>query len=54
MFVRGVKPSWNGTCVNTEETIMEGHMHEHGPLYTSVPLVMFDEGGCVVCIVVLW
>ena len=27
---------------------MEGHMHEHGPLYTSVPLVMFDEGGWVV------
>ena len=24
---------------------MEGHMHEHGPLYTSVPFVMFDEGG---------
>ena len=33
------------TCVNTDETIMEGHMHEHGPLYTSVPFVMFDEGG---------
>ena len=24
---------------------MEGHMHEHGPLYTSVPSVMFDVGG---------
>ena len=24
---------------------VEGHMHEHGPLYTSVPFVMFDEGG---------
>ena len=22
---------------------MEGHMHEHGHLYTSVPFVMFDE-----------
>ena len=31
---------------------MEGHMHEHGPLYTSVPRVMFDEGGwMVVCCV---
>ena len=24
---------------------MEGHMLEHGPLYTSVPFVMFGEGG---------
>ena len=33
---------------------MEGHMHEHGPLYTSVPLVMFDEGGwCGVVVVVV-
>ena len=24
---------------------MEGHMHEHGLLYTRVPSVMFDEGG---------
>ena len=30
--------------MNKEETIMEGHMHEHGPLYTSVAFVMFDEG----------
>ena len=30
---------------------MEGHMHEHGPLYISVSFVMFDEGGwCVVCV----
>ena len=27
--------------------IMEGHVHEHGPLYASVPCVMFDEGGWV-------
>ena len=27
---------------------MEGHMHEVGPLYTSVPYVTFDEGGWVV------
>ena len=27
---------------------MERHMHEHGPLYTSVPLLMFGEGGGVV------
>ena len=27
---------------------MEGHMREHGLLYTSVPFVMFDEGGWVV------
>ena len=34
---------------------MERHMHEHGPLYTSVPLVMFDEGGGVVVrCAVLW
>ena len=26
---------------------MEGHLHEHGPLYTSLPCVMFDEGGWV-------
>ena len=26
---------------------MESHMHEHGPLYTSVPFVMLDEGGWV-------
>ena len=30
--------------MNMEETIMEGHMHEHGPLYNGVPFVMFDEG----------
>ena len=29
------------------ETITEGHLHEHGPSYTCVPFVMFDEGGCV-------
>ena len=29
------------------KTIMEGHMHECGPLYTSVPFVTFDEGGRV-------
>ena len=40
----GVKPSEKVTCVNTEETIREGHMHEHGLLYTSVPFVMFNEG----------
>ena len=28
-----------------QETIMEGHIHEHGPLYIGVPFVMFDEGG---------
>ena len=33
--------------MNTEESIMEGHMHEHGLLYNSVPIVMFDEGGWV-------
>ena len=33
--------------MNTEESIMEGHMHEHGPLYTSVPFVTCDEGGLV-------
>ena len=33
--------------MNTEETIMEGHLHEHGPLDTIVPFVMFDEGGWV-------
>ena len=31
---------------------MEGYMHEHGPLYTSVLFVMFDEGWWVVCGVV--
>ena len=40
--------------MNTEETIMEGHMREHGPLYTSVPLVMFDEGGWVGLWEVVW
>ena len=30
--------------MNTEETIMEGHMHEHGLLCTNVPFVMFGEG----------
>ena len=30
---------------------MEGQMHEHGLLYTSVPFVMFDEGGWLgVCV----
>ena len=29
-------------------TIMAGHTRERGPLYTSVPFVMFDEGGWVV------
>ena len=37
--------------MNTVETITEGHMHEHVPLFTSVPFAMFDEdgwvGGCV-------
>ena len=33
---------------------MEGHMHEHGPLYTSVPRVMFDEGGWVGGGVLCW
>ena len=48
-------PSWKVASVNTEETIMEGHMHEHGPLYTSVPLVMFYEGdGWVGVWVVVW
>ena len=32
---------------------MEGQMREHGPLYTSVPFVMFDEGGWLVGDVVL-
>ena len=26
---------------------MEGHVREHGPLYSSVPFYMFDEGGWV-------
>ena len=39
------KPLSKVTCVNTEETIMEGHMHDHGLVYTSVPFVVFDEGG---------
>ena len=39
------KPLSKVTCVNTEETIMEGHMHDHGLVYTSVPYVVFDEGG---------
>ena len=26
---------------------MENHMQEQGPLYTSLPFVMFDEGGWV-------
>ena len=30
---------------------MEGHMHEHGPLYTSAPCVVFDEGVWVLCVV---
>ena len=30
---------------------MEGRMHEHGPLCTSVPFVTFDESGCVVVVV---
>ena len=47
MFVCGMKPSRKVTCVNTEESIMKGHMHEHRPLYTRVPFVMFDEGGWV-------
>ena len=33
---------------------MEVHMHEHGPLYTRVPCVMFDDGGWVGWVVVLW
>ena len=33
--------------MNTEDTIMEGHMHDHGLVYTSVPFLVFDEGGCV-------
>ena len=33
---------------------MEGHIHEHGFLYTCVPFFMFDEGEwVVVCIVVV-
>ena len=32
-------------CELLRETIMEGQMHENGPLYTSVLLVMCDEGG---------
>ena len=56
-----MKPYWKVTCVNTEETIMAGHMHAHGPLYTRVPFVMFDEGewvggrcrGVVVSVVLL-
>ena len=40
MREHGRKPSWK-----------EGHMHEHGHLYTSVPFVMFDEGGCGVLVV---
>ena len=35
----------------------EGRMHEHGPLYTSVPYVFFNEGGRVVgrcCVVLVW
>ena len=36
------------------ETIMEGHMREHDPLYTSVLFVMFDEGGWVGGGVVWW
>ena len=45
-------------CTNMEETIMEGHMREHCPLYTCVPFVTIDEGGwvgwwVVVCIVVV-
>ena len=53
MFGCGVKPSRKVTCVNTEESIMEGHMHEHGPLYSRVPFVMFDEGGWWCGVVVL-
>ena len=34
--------------MNMEKTIMEGHMREHGPLYTLLPIVMFDEGTWVV------
>ena len=30
------------------KTIREGHMHEHGLLCTSVPYVIFDEGGWLV------
>ena len=32
---------------------MEGQMHEHGPLHTSVPFVTFDEGGWVVGVLVV-
>ena len=41
--------------MNTDETIMEGQMHEHGPLYASVAFVMFDEGVWLVvwCVEVL-
>ena len=43
-----VKPSRKVTCMNTVETIMKGHLHEHDRLCASVPLVMFVEGGVVV------
>ena len=47
-------PASSSSCMNTEETVMEGHMHEHGPLYICVPFLMFYDGGWVVaCIVVL-
>ena len=36
---------------------MEGHLHEHGLLYTSDPFVVFNEGGLVCGVVwcgVVW
>ena len=42
-----VKPLWKVMCVNTSETVMEGRMHEHVFLYTSVLFVMFHVGGWV-------
>ena len=35
-------PASSSSCMNTVETVMEGHMHEHGPLYCCVPCLMFD------------
>ena len=29
--------------VTSNKNIMEGHMREHGSLYTGVPFVMFDD-----------
>ena len=46
IFVRGVKPPWKVTCVNTEETVMESHMRERVPLSCLMKEVGGGGGVC--------